>query len=127
MQQFYRSGGQNQQSTQHKNQVRVEIHKSSGGNDINVVIVVALVRHHTVGLGIYCQQNGNKKPPQQEVLMPFFIGKSDGVFHLYIYLSNHENLLFHYLICILLLHFRIFQDEHGLHNPHQHALSIKWT
>ena len=78
MQQFYRCGGQNQQSTQHKKQVGVDIQKSSWGNDINVVIiliihvVVALLHHPTVGLGVHCQQNGNKKPPQQEVLMPFF-------------------------------------------------------
>ena len=40
MQQFDRCGGQNKQSTQFDNQAGVDIQQSSGGDDINVIIIL---------------------------------------------------------------------------------------
>ena len=58
MQQFYRCGGHNQQSTQHNNQAGMEIQQSHGSSDINIIIiliicgVMALLHHPTVGLTV---------------------------------------------------------------------------
>ena len=59
MQHFYRCGGQSQQSAQHNNQAGVDIQQSSGGDNINVIIiliihvVMALLHHPTVGLSVH--------------------------------------------------------------------------
>ena len=58
IQQFSRFGGINQQSTQHNNQAGVGIQQSSGGDEINLIIIIIidihillpLFHHTTVGL-----------------------------------------------------------------------------
>ena len=67
MQQFYRCGGQNQQSTEHNNQAGVDIQQSSGGNDIVLIIcVVMALLHWSWCPSLMKWQQGS---PQQETLM----------------------------------------------------------
>ena len=91
MQQFYRCGRQNQQSTQHNNQVGMDIQQSSRGNNINIIIiliihvVMALLHHPTVGL-VSIVKKCNKNLLNRRFWCHFCIGKYNGGFHLSIFL-----------------------------------------